>query len=203
MGPYLASRSSGAAQVDFSIEMDSRSGRGVDSCLRRNDKWQTRPAPNSLSLPRGLSPKAWVGGGNGNQNHADPPASPPPDRRTRGSFPRKHVLECFTRGRESRKTCPRVRLSGKTWLVKRIISRNIAFPAVLYSVVTWTGVPARSVRLMGWPFGSPGSRVAPFAVNAPCRRPDDSLLDDRSLDPFAADHQSGLRAAKEAPGGMA
>ena len=32
-------------------------------------------------------------------------------------------------------------IQKKAWLVKRIIPRNIAFPAVLYSVVTWTVYP--------------------------------------------------------------
>ena len=32
-------------------------------------------------------------------------------------------------------------IQKKVWLVKRIIPRNIAFPAVLYSVVTWTVYP--------------------------------------------------------------
>ena len=82
----------------------------------------------------------------------------------------------------------------KARLVKRIIPRNIAFPAVLYSVVTWTGISARSGWLMGWLFGSSGSRAAPFAANTHAG-PGDSLHNHQSLDPYCS------RSSKRVEGG--
>ena len=82
---------------------------------------------------------------------------------------------CHSRGKRG--------IQKKAWLVKRIIPRNIAFPAVLYSVVTWTVYP---LGLAGSWDGSSGLQGAGSRRSQPIPHagPGDSLHHHQSLDPL-------------------
>ena len=105
--PSIASRSSGAASVHFSLEMD------VYPETRRGGRIEPVPAQVGKWIPAAARPRI-SGSGAGMINEA--PAQQPVIPVEAG-------------------------IQKKAWLVKRIIPRNIAFPAVLYSVVTWTVYP--------------------------------------------------------------